>query len=351
MVSELFGSVFKNIKFFFSTWIVVILVNQIFIFGACFESYCLLAALPHTGVISAFITHIYLKNGDGPKNKSNTIYDLRSEIQINEERDRKKAKITKIKASRTQRDIDQITLKDINILEKKDIFSDTDNTVDNSDEKIFANFKDASEWAKANRGAAITRTNDGMFFKSVEFSTQKNDESISQIPANTSQKDLVDILVDKYEFEFHVPKHPMWRGILTYTNDSESMYILIRKMGINVKFYRKDHQHEFDSRGRLRAAGGRDLGGHTNVRLSYTKGEESIHRRINHMAYLFTNNIQLNADHYFDVGVQEKKRGYRPGQVPLASPPQYYESDQPSIAITQPTLINDNYDMSDIFDN
>ena len=47
-----------NAKFFFITWGIVLLVNQIFIFGGCFASYCIVAALPHTGVISAVIVYL-----------------------------------------------------------------------------------------------------------------------------------------------------------------------------------------------------------------------------------------------------------------------------------------------------
>ena len=47
-----------NTKFFFITWGIVLLVNQIFIFGGCFAPYCIVAALPHTGVISAVIVYL-----------------------------------------------------------------------------------------------------------------------------------------------------------------------------------------------------------------------------------------------------------------------------------------------------
>ena len=48
----------KNAKYFFTTWAIVIFLNQLFIFGACFAPYCIIAALPHTGVIAAFITYL-----------------------------------------------------------------------------------------------------------------------------------------------------------------------------------------------------------------------------------------------------------------------------------------------------
>jgi len=47
-----------NTKFFFITWGVVLLINQIFIFGGCLAPYCIVAALPHTGVISAVIVYL-----------------------------------------------------------------------------------------------------------------------------------------------------------------------------------------------------------------------------------------------------------------------------------------------------
>ena len=50
-----------NTKFFFITWGIVLLVNQIFIFGGCFAPYCIVAALPHTGVISAVIVYLYFQ--------------------------------------------------------------------------------------------------------------------------------------------------------------------------------------------------------------------------------------------------------------------------------------------------
>ena len=50
-----------NAKFFFITWGIVLLVNQIFIFGGCLAPYCIVAALPHTGVVSAVIVYLYFQ--------------------------------------------------------------------------------------------------------------------------------------------------------------------------------------------------------------------------------------------------------------------------------------------------
>lgn len=50
-----------NAKFFFITWGIVLLINQIFIFGGCLAPYCIVAALPHTGVVSAVIVYLYFQ--------------------------------------------------------------------------------------------------------------------------------------------------------------------------------------------------------------------------------------------------------------------------------------------------
>lgn len=47
---------------FFGLWFVILLLNQIFIFGGCFAPYCLLAALPHTGIIAFFWTSLVGKS-------------------------------------------------------------------------------------------------------------------------------------------------------------------------------------------------------------------------------------------------------------------------------------------------
>ena len=45
----------EKIESFFILWGIILLLNQIFIFHACFSPACLLAALPHTGLIAFFL--------------------------------------------------------------------------------------------------------------------------------------------------------------------------------------------------------------------------------------------------------------------------------------------------------
>ena len=50
----------ENAQDFFVIWAVLVVLNQLFIFHACFAPYCIMAALPHTGIIAGAI--IYFKN-------------------------------------------------------------------------------------------------------------------------------------------------------------------------------------------------------------------------------------------------------------------------------------------------
>ena len=50
----------EYLKTFFITWFVLLFLNQAFIFG-CFAPYCILAGMPHTGLIAFFITIFFTK--------------------------------------------------------------------------------------------------------------------------------------------------------------------------------------------------------------------------------------------------------------------------------------------------
>lgn len=51
----------NNLAVFFVIWVIVIILNQVFFFRACFKFYCIKNALLHTAVISAIITFILYK--------------------------------------------------------------------------------------------------------------------------------------------------------------------------------------------------------------------------------------------------------------------------------------------------
>lgn len=63
MIVEIFKEIFGSFQKFIVIWVVVILVNQVLLFGSCFAPYCLIAALPHTGVIAALINFFIRDTG------------------------------------------------------------------------------------------------------------------------------------------------------------------------------------------------------------------------------------------------------------------------------------------------
>lgn len=73
-----------KLKLFFTIWFFVLLVNQIFIFHACFAPYCVVAALPHTGVIAFLLTRVF-----GHKVNSGIFGDFLNDIEKVAEQARK----------------------------------------------------------------------------------------------------------------------------------------------------------------------------------------------------------------------------------------------------------------------
>lgn len=73
MLSEVTKRVYDSFQNFLVIWAVVILANQIFIFGACFEIYCLIAALPHTSVVAALVVYFLASKNDKKTNQCRRI--------------------------------------------------------------------------------------------------------------------------------------------------------------------------------------------------------------------------------------------------------------------------------------
>lgn len=64
----------NSLKTFFAVWLVCLIGNQVLLYSACFEAYCIKAALPHTFIISIIITAVYAKTST----KNNTKDDEKS---------------------------------------------------------------------------------------------------------------------------------------------------------------------------------------------------------------------------------------------------------------------------------
>lgn len=82
----MFTKIKENLQSFFVIWLVLIVLNQIFIFGACFAPYCLIAALPHTGVIAGLIVFFMNKEENSLKSTPSNKTSFSSEFtERNEE--------------------------------------------------------------------------------------------------------------------------------------------------------------------------------------------------------------------------------------------------------------------------
>ncbi|WP_108448913.1 topoisomerase DNA-binding C4 zinc finger domain-containing protein [Halomonas sp. BN3-1] len=63
MLKDILKSAIRNFQALLVTWVLIIIVNQIFIFGACFAPYCIMAALPHTFVVAVLLNYFLNPGG------------------------------------------------------------------------------------------------------------------------------------------------------------------------------------------------------------------------------------------------------------------------------------------------
>lgn len=64
MLSAILQSIAKKTKRFLIIWTIILVANQIFIFGACFALYCIAAALPHTFAVAAWLNFFAFRSED-----------------------------------------------------------------------------------------------------------------------------------------------------------------------------------------------------------------------------------------------------------------------------------------------
>lgn len=64
MLKKFIRSIVDNLRRFLAVWGIIILANQVFIFGACFMPYCLAAALPHTFVVAVLVNFFAFRDHD-----------------------------------------------------------------------------------------------------------------------------------------------------------------------------------------------------------------------------------------------------------------------------------------------
>ena len=70
-----FSAVKEKLVVFFWTWVVILVANQVVLFGACFTPYCLAAALPHTLVIAGVIAFFLTRENEEEKKDATGTFD------------------------------------------------------------------------------------------------------------------------------------------------------------------------------------------------------------------------------------------------------------------------------------
>ena len=69
MFIKIIKSVLNNFQSFVLIWIIILVINQVALFHACFKTYCILAALPHTGILAVFAIYIINFQENDSENK------------------------------------------------------------------------------------------------------------------------------------------------------------------------------------------------------------------------------------------------------------------------------------------
>jgi len=90
----------EKIKQFFSVWLVILILNQLFIFRGCFALYCLISALPHTGVL-AFLWVKYI-GGSADDTVKESESDLHS-VESKQTKDAVKKSVDKLERERNEK--------------------------------------------------------------------------------------------------------------------------------------------------------------------------------------------------------------------------------------------------------
>lgn len=107
-------------------------------------------------------------------------------------------------------------------------------------------------------------------------------------------------------YETYIPRSSTWSKALIASNKSQTIYFLIRKRGIDFKFYNKIRETEIDDIGKIFTNDG-DI-----VRNNYCESEVYIHKLILKIASFFIRDIPLDESLMSDHGkpVQEQRADY-----------------------------------------
>ena len=110
------------------------------------------------------------------------------------------------------------------------------------------------------------------------------------------------------------PSNKTWLHALITSNKTQTMYILIRKGGIDFKLYSGAQSIDFDEMSYINTNGGQ------TVRNNYHESNINVHELILEIASLFIKDIPLDKSHMSDRGksLKDKKRDHIKSLPPTA---------------------------------
>lgn len=128
--------------------------------------------------------------------------------------------------------------------------------------------------------------------KQHSCNVEKDKEYMGYQVENTGSITL-ESLIENLEllgFEYFVPRTSSWKFALVKSNDIQTVYFLIGRLGIDFKFYDHVRDNNTDENGRLYTDGGK------MVRNYYWQSDVNIHHLILKVATQLNNNIPIEND-------------------------------------------------------
>lgn len=109
------------------------------------------------------------------------------------------------------------------------------------------------------------------------------------------KKDLLKAII-KLGFKSFKPRTSSWHYALVSTNNNSSLYLLVNKRGIDIKFYENKKETNLDKNGKLYTGGG------VLIRNYYNRSKTNIHSHILKLAHLFIKNKKLDESFFTQLG-------------------------------------------------
>jgi hypothetical protein len=100
----------EDIKGFFVLWGIIILANQLIIFGGCFAIYCIIAAVPHTFIIAVVLSYLLKKHFPNIESNENDTHDKTKSTSQFEQTQRKTNRPSQKKTRHHSQDFNSVDM-------------------------------------------------------------------------------------------------------------------------------------------------------------------------------------------------------------------------------------------------